>query len=79
MYDVVLLDIIMPNMDGDVAAKEIRDLGFGGALIAVTNSTVLEDHDRFLRAGGNKVIYLSTCLYDVISSLFSPISFCCLS
>ena len=55
MYDVVLLDIIMPKMDGDIAAKEIRDLGFGGALIAMTGSTHPDDHDRFLRAGGNKV------------------------
>ena len=30
MYDAILLDIIMPTMDGDVAAKEIRDLGFDG-------------------------------------------------
>ena len=55
MYDAILLDIIMPTMDGDVAAKEIRDLGFDGALIALTGSPSTEDHDRFLQAGGNKV------------------------
>ena len=55
MHDVVLLDIIMPKMDGDQAAKEIRDLGFDGALIAMTGSTHPEDHNRFLQAGGNKV------------------------
>ena len=55
MYDAILLDIIMPTMDGDVAAKEIRDLGFDGALIAMTGSTHTADHNRFLQAGGNKV------------------------
>ena len=61
MYDVVLLDIIMPKMDGDIAAKEIRDLGFDGALIAMTGSTQPEDHNRFLQAGGNKVRHDCYC------------------
>ena len=68
MYDAIIMDIIMPTMDGDVAAKEIRDLGFDGALIAMTGSPAIDDHNRFLQAGGNKVRYWSFSFQRVKSS-----------
>jgi PAS domain S-box-containing protein len=55
-YDVVLMDIHMPELDGVEATREIR-AGDGSErnipIIAVTASAAPADRERFLRAGMN--------------------------
>jgi len=50
-FDLVLLDLQMPVMDGDEAAVAIRGLGFDVPLVVVTASAYEEDRERCLRAG----------------------------
>jgi len=59
-YDIVLMDISMPEMDGMTATKEIRKLSMPCAeipIIALTAHTLSGDKARFLEAGMND--YLS--------------------
>ncbi len=57
-YDVILMDIMMPNMDGCEATRAIRRSGHGNAatipIIAVTAHAFEEDRDTSFAAGMNE-------------------------
>jgi len=53
-YDVILMDVHMPEMDGLTATREIRRLeGRNGdvPVLALTANVMSEDKDRCFRAG----------------------------
>jgi CheY-like chemotaxis protein len=54
-YDVILMDCVMPGMDGYETARKIRELekqlGRRSRIIALTASTMPEDRDRCFAAG----------------------------
>lgn len=56
-YDLILMDIQMPVMDGLTAAREIRKSGKKGAqeipIIAMSANAFKEDVERSLNAGMN--------------------------
>ncbi|MFT6926237.1 MAG: PAS domain S-box-containing protein [Psychromonas sp.] len=59
-YDIVLMDISMPEMDGMSATREIRKLSSAARkipIIALTAHTLSGDKERFIKAGMND--YLS--------------------
>jgi CheY-like chemotaxis protein len=53
-FDVILMDVMMPVMDGPTAVLRIRELGgrAGGIpIIALTASALAGDRDQYLAAG----------------------------
>jgi CheY-like chemotaxis protein len=52
-FDVVLMDVRMPTMDGLEATKQIRKLGFTNPIIAVTANAFEDDKESCLAAGMN--------------------------
>ena len=54
--DIILMDFVMPNMDGPTATRELRALGYRGMIIGVTGNALPADVDIFLKAGATCVL-----------------------
>ena len=54
-YNAVLMDFVMPNMDGPSATKKIRSLGYDAPIFGVTGNTLESDVNYFLGMGADKV------------------------
>lgn len=55
-YDLTLLDIQMPIMNGVDAIRELRACSYNGPVFAMTANAGIEDRDRYLKAGFNGVV-----------------------
>ena len=56
MFDCILLDYEMPNLNGPGAAKQMRDLGCKSLILGVTGNVLKEDIDLFIKCGANGVL-----------------------
>ncbi len=52
-YDVVLMDIQMPNLDGLAATRKLRELGFSQPILALTAHAFAEERREILASGCN--------------------------
>jgi len=54
--DVILMDFVMPNMDGPEATRIIREMGYRGLVIGLTGNTLDADVKLFLSQGADRVM-----------------------
>jgi len=56
-FDLILMDFMMPVMDGPTAIKEIRRLGYKGLIFGLTGNVLDSDKDLMLTNGANFVLF----------------------
>ncbi len=55
-YDLVLMDMYMPEMDGHEAVRRLREQGYAGTIVAVTASAMSRDSRAAIESGCDHII-----------------------
>ncbi len=68
-YSLILMDCLMPNMDGYEATRKIRDSGVNTPIVALTANVLDGSRDRALRSGMNDFLTKPFKKVHIISTL----------
>lgn len=67
--DIVIMDILMPDTDGIVATRQIKDRLPGAKVLILTTSTVSDDLSRAIRAGADGIVTKATANAKLLSAI----------
>ena len=70
-FDMILMDIQMPLMDGLTTVLELRKRGYHGPVIALTANVQKEEKEKYLKSGFNAVITKPFRRNDLIETMIT--------
>ena len=68
-YDLILMDFEMPVLNGPLATKRLRELGYTTPVIGVTGNVLPADTDFFLSHGANFVLHKPVTMSQLQATL----------
>ena len=68
-YSVVVMDIQMPELDGNGAAKELREHNYSKPLIALSAHSMREDREEALKSGFNDYLLKPVNKIDLVTKI----------
>ena len=68
-FDIVLMDVQMPGMDGLEATRQLRESGMETPVIAITAYVTEDDRNRCLAAGMNDYLSKPVNIQELIGKL----------
>ncbi len=72
-FDLVLLDIKMPGIDGVAACREMRTAGFDGPVIALTADASVQQDARYAAAGFTGLIEKPFAAADLVGQVLGAL------
>ena len=75
-YDAILMDFMMPIMDGPTATEILRDMGYTGVIIGVTGNALPSDVEYFTVKGADKVLLKPVDVDVLLLTVHSLLSQC---
>ncbi|KZV58276.1 hypothetical protein F511_01127 [Dorcoceras hygrometricum] len=72
-FDLVLMDMEMPIMDGPTATKELRAMGVTSMIVGVTSSSLESEKQAFMRAGLNSCT-MKPLGIDAVNTMLNELS-----
>jgi CheY-like chemotaxis protein len=69
MYDLVLMDNMMPHLTGVEACQAMRAMGFTGVIIGLTGNVFEKDIADYIANGANAVLHKPLVLADLFETL----------
>lgn len=69
-FDIILMDVQMPGMDGHQATEEIRKMGFKKPIIALTAHAIRSEHDKCRKSGCNAVLTKPITRANLLKGLY---------
>jgi len=72
-YDIIFMDHMMPVMDGVETTEKLREMGYDGAIVALTANALVGNEEMFTQHGFDHFISKPIDIHDLDEVIYKYI------